>query len=405
MFQANAPWCSTGYGVQGKHLIPRLKALGHTMAYFAFYGLQNGMLNIDGVPIYPVGTSMWGQDIIQAHMAHFQGEMLISLMDVWVLDGYGQMAQKSGYIWCPWTPVDQEPVPQAVLDKLQGCHTVIPYAKHGEDQFRRAGVNNVRYIPHGVPTGTFKPMDRLAARKTIGLPEDAFIVGMVAANKGYPPRKCFPEQLLAFKQFKDRHPEALMYLHTLRGPEYGGINFPELLRRLELVEGRDVIFSDQYTLLLGWSEERMATLYNAFDFLTLTSAGEGFGIPLVEAQACGIPVVSCANTAMTELTFSGISITDMQPFWTPLGAFAMIPRIPAIVDAYEALWQALPEQREEFAAKARAGALDFDWDRVVERFWKPFLEEIQAERAVQKAEHHWAGTGLFNADGSLSVPC
>ncbi len=405
MFQANAPWCTTGYGVQGKHLVPRLKALGHELAYFAFYGLQNGMLNIDGVPIYPLGLNVWGQDIVQAHMQHFQGELLISLLDVWVLDGYGQKAQQGNYYWCPWTPVDQEPVPQTVLDHLQGAHTVLPYAKHGEAQLRQAGVQNVRYIPHGVATNTFRPLDRKDCREQLGLPQDAFIIGMVAANKGYPPRKCFPEQLTAFREFKNHHPEALLYLHTLRGQEHGGVYFPELLRRLNLVEGKDVVFSDQYTYILGWAESRMAQLYNCFDFLTLTSSGEGFGIPLIEAQACGIPVVSCHNTAMTELTFAGACVTDMHPFWTPLGAFAMIPDIPAILDAYEVLYQALPTRREELAQQARQGAQRFDWDRVIQDFWKPFLEQLQAERAVLKAEHHWAGTGLFNADGSLSVPC
>ena len=74
-------YLTTGYGVQGKHLVPRLQALGHDLAYFAFYGLQNGVLNINGVPIYPSGTQMWGQDVISAHMAHFKADLLISLMD------------------------------------------------------------------------------------------------------------------------------------------------------------------------------------------------------------------------------------------------------------------------------------------------------------------------------------
>jgi hypothetical protein len=97
--------------------------LGHDLAYFAFYGLQNGVLNINGVPIYPMGTQMWGQDVVQAHMAHFRADLLISLLDVWVLEGYGQKAKEGGWLWCPWTPVDQEPVPPLVLKRLEGAHT------------------------------------------------------------------------------------------------------------------------------------------------------------------------------------------------------------------------------------------------------------------------------------------
>jgi len=382
MFMANAPWCTTGYGVQGKHLTPRLKALGHDVAYFAFYGLQNGMLNIEGTPIYPMGYAPWGEDILDAHMRSFRADVLITLMDVWVTDFFGDHAQRGGWAWLPWTPIDQEPVPQMVLDRLQGAHTVLPYSRWGESLLRQEGIENVRYIPHGVDTNVFRPGDRTEARRKLGLPEDAFIIGMVAANQGYPPRKCFPEQLRAFSVFRRYHKGALLYLHTLKTTARGGIDFKELLRRLDLVEGRDVIFSDQYSYVIGWHEERMAALYQSFDVLSLTSSGEGFGIPLIEAQACGIPVVTAANSAMPELTFAGVCVEKQHPFWTPLGAWSYLPDPEAILDAYVEIYARLTKlgQREELAERARKGAEQFDWDHVVSAYWQPLLAEIEAGR-------------------------
>ena len=82
MFMANAPWCTTGYGVQGKHLTPRLRKLGHEVNYFAFYGLQNGVLNIDGSTIYPMGSHLWGADVLDAHMKPmFTGQGLTVSLD------------------------------------------------------------------------------------------------------------------------------------------------------------------------------------------------------------------------------------------------------------------------------------------------------------------------------------
>lgn len=370
--------------------MPRLQALGHELAYFAFYGLQNGVLNIEGVPIYPMGTHPWGADVIDAHMKHFKADLLITLMDVWVTDQFGKHSEREGWLWAPWTPIDQEPPPPLVLERLQGAHTVLPYAEHGERQLRAAGVENVRYIPHGVDTTLFRPGsadEKRAARERFGIPEDRFVIGMVAANKGWPSRKNFPEQLLAFRQFKDSgHPDALMYLHTLKSTAHGGVDFAQLLWRLELVEGEDVLFCDQYGYTLGMPEPKMAQLYQAFDVLSLVSMGEGFGIPLIEAQASGIPVVTAHNTAMTELTFAGIRIEKQHPFWTQLGSWAMLPDVGEIAAAYAEMYDMLrdPFRALELSERARAGALTFDWDSVVQRFWKPFLEDLEAD--MQGAE-------------------
>ena len=380
LYQCNAPWATTGYGVQGKHLVPRLKALGHEIAYFAYYGLQGGVLNLDGTPILPMGHRPWGEDILPAHMKSFKADLHISLMDVWVTEHYGKMAKQFGWTWLPWTPIDQTPVPNLVLERLAGAHTVLPYAKFGEKNLLAAGVQNVSYVPHGVDVDTFKPGDKAEARRRLGLPEDKFIVGMVAANKGYPSRKCFPEQLLAFARFRANHPDAMMYIHTLRTAEHGGVDFDALLKRVGLDDG-SVMFADQYRYIVGYPEPAMADLYRAFDFLSLTSMGEGFGIPLIEAQACGTPVVTSDNTAMTELCFSGILVTEQYPFWTPLGAWAMIPDHRAVAMAYEQLYDALhdPEQEMQMTQAARMGALDYSWDNVVAQFWQPLLERVEAD--------------------------
>ena len=47
-------------------------------------------------------------------------------------------------------------------------------------------------------------------------------------------------------------------------------------------------FPDSYCYDLGMiAEEAMASWYNGLDVLSLCSYGEGFGLPLIEAQACG----------------------------------------------------------------------------------------------------------------------
>ena len=107
--------------------------------------------------------------------------------------------------------------------------------------------------------------------------------------------------------------------------------------------------------------------------------GEGFGLPLIEAQACGTPVVTSNNTAMTELCFGGLLVKEQYPFWTPLNAWAMIPDYKAVANAYEEMFDQLqdPFKASVLALEARTGALEFDWDKVVEEFWKPLLEGLE----------------------------
>lgn len=372
LFMANAPWCTTGYGVQGKHLTPRLKAMGHEVAYFAFYGLQNGVLTHSGVPIYPAGLDVWGADILPAHMAHFGADTLITLLDVWVTDNFSKLAQTYGWRWLPWTPIDSEPVATKVLDNLDGCHTVMAYSQYGIEQLRQAGIGNVAYAPHGV-SDVYRPGNQAAARKRLGLDDNLFILGMVAANQAMPSRKAFPEQLAAFARFHRNHPRSLMYLHTFVGPQRGGVDIEALARRLGILDA--VRWSNQYQYTLGFEEADMAMLFQAFDLLSLVSMNEGFGLPLIEAQACGTPVVTLARTSMRELCFGGMLVDKAQPFWTPLNNWAFMPDIGAIWEAYEQMYEALqePETAGRLRAQATAGASAYRWDRAAE-YWRPVLD-------------------------------
>src|SRR5690606_3301616 len=135
--------------------------------------------------------------------------------------------------------------------------------------------------------------------------DDDFLVGMVAANKGAtPPRKAFPQVFQAFARLRRTHKNAYLYLHCEMSTAHSGINLRALAHACG-IPGDAIKHTPSRQFVLGVEPEQVALLHSAFDVLANPSYGEGFGIPIIEAQACGTPVIVTDFSAMRELCGSG----------------------------------------------------------------------------------------------------
>jgi len=114
--------------------------------------------------------------------------------------------------------------------------------------------------------------------------------------------------------------------------------------------------------------------------MCLATKGEGFGLPLIEAQACGIPVVTTATTSGPELCKTGwlIDVDADDRFWIGTETWRLEPRPSSILAALEKahmawrsnLW---PEEK----ANAQAKVAEYSWDAVWEKYWLPVLKEME----------------------------
>ncbi|MBG1267032.1 class I SAM-dependent methyltransferase [Nostoc sp. WHI] len=59
--------------------------------------------------------------------------------------------------------------------------------------------------------------------------------------------------------------------------------------------------SDSVVHMLQLSDEELATAYSGAVALVYPSKYEGFGMPLIEAMACGCPVITCSNASIPEV--------------------------------------------------------------------------------------------------------
>lgn len=380
LWWSNAPWTHTGYGKQTREAVTRIKALGHDVAIAANFSPLGNAIDWNGITIYPARRTPLGYDTIRDYAEHFYADIVISLYDIWAFPK--DIALIIGLPWAAWTPVDGTPVPQGVVDRLTiqmpDAIYVLSMSEFGEEQLDAVGIENT-YIPLGIDCEIFKPGDREQAKTTLGIPTDTFMVTMVAANRGYPPRKSWPACLEAFAVFNRRHPESMLYLHTTKKPVINqGMDLPALIKALDV---KRVTFVDETEMAAGISDSQMATVYQASDVLLSPSMAEGFGLPIAEAQACGCPVITQMASSMPELTVNGYCIDPLRPLWIPqLSYWWQQADQRKIAMALERVYNFDDEtKRYRSAAGTNAMKLLYDWPVVMREYWEPFLERLERE--------------------------
>ena len=393
LFTGASVWTNSGYGKPGRFLFPRLARLGHKIGLCTFYGYQGQLTPIDvcgeTIMMYPPAINPHFNDIIELHAAHFNADAVITFQDVWTLRKWGE----KNIPWYPRTIIDTHPISQIVLDSIAGSVMPLAETKWGLRELRDNGWDNARWMPHGVDTALYAQRDKAESRRKAKLPETGFLAGMVAANASYPSRKNFPEVLLAWQRWIDGGGKGQLYIHATishKGTDRsGGIDFETLLDTMHLkwatvddpeherVAEADVLFPAQHRYWVGkHSDDDLADVYNSLDVLLAPSAAEGFGIPLVEAQACEVPVVTLNVTAMPENTFGGVCIEPVQMQWEAEGGWRGACPVAELVDVIEQFATMPDDEHAAMGKAARAGAVYFDWDNLVENHWIPFFEEI-----------------------------
>lgn len=382
-----APFATSGYGVATANILPRLRRLGHEIVCFSVYGLHGTRMKWpnpehpewEPIEVWPIQGSQWGSDCIRDYVREFQADCVITLFDQWAMPSFQQL----GSIWLPYTVLHYEPMERALYDAVKDTWRQLCLCQWAKRVMEAEGLHPM-VVPLGVDTRVFRPLEGEMSEngkiidkewcrsypKWAGMPKDRFIFGMVAANRDF--RKNLEPQLRVFAELVRAHPEAHLVMHTNPGPQEGGWDLPKLIRFLGIADHVDMT-----TGKLDFSSPEMAVLYNSFDVLLLASASEGFGIPILEAQACGVPVIVHNFAAMSELAVGWA--LPYRKFVTPMYSYG------AGVDEevlYKAMEEAMNSDLTALRDKCREKALYYDWDAVVERDWRPVLQQWYEERPL-----------------------
>ena len=376
----NAP---TGYGQQATHLLDNLKRSGLDVQMLSNYGLEGVPTTIQTpfgkVPHFPRGIDLYSNDAAPIDHQNFitanpdKPNLFISLYDVWVMQAKGY----DNFPIASWVPLDHVTMPPKVEQWLRKPNvTPIAMAPHGVRQMTAKGIE-CEYVPHAVDTKVYKPTFTIgnhAINDYLGIEPDQFLIGVVAANKasGLIHRKAFGELLMAFSIFSKQQPDALLYLHTDAYGMAGGWNLIQVLQSLGIPKDK-VLLPNPQDYRFGMAKKDLAAIYTRMDVLLAPSYGEGFGVPTLEAQACGTRVIGSNWAATPDLISEDSWLTDGQPAWDAgQDAWWQTPNIPSLVNALKEAYYA----QRGVSTIAVDFAQQFDIQTVWENHWVPVLKKL-----------------------------
>lgn len=167
---------------------------------------------------------------------------------------------------------------------LQSFDRVLAYGRWGSEVIRSVREEAVPYLPHGIWTADYAPVgeeEQAWGREQLGphLGQEATVIGCVATNQARKDLALFFETLATLQA---RGRRVYGWLHTDRVVGAWSLS--------QLVE--DCGLQKQVTVTLGtMSDRQLACLYQRCDVTIAPGLGEGFGYPIVESLACGVPVV------------------------------------------------------------------------------------------------------------------
>lgn len=237
----------------------------------------------------------------------FKPDVVLTMGDVWDFWYMGPIKSKLdfGFKWVAYVNVESNPSSQHAA-VLKYADLVMVPSQYGACVLARHGISS-KVSPYGVSDCFRRKSDseRAALRADRGI-EDQVRFICVAQNTT---RKNIPALFWAAKSIASMG-DFKVHLHTNIGATDPLEAFSYNLREVEKAIGVTGLISypTSGSLFDSPSDEALAEEYNASDFLLMPSLAEGFALPVVEAMACGVPVLVNDTSAMTEHVMDGLTV-------------------------------------------------------------------------------------------------
>lgn len=392
-------------------MMPELELLQHGWYHYGDqYKVPWEIVPTDWVTDDPRNTGdpkdKFGSKSFHSIVQKFQPDIVWTASDPWMCDYIPQYAQYYGYKVIYYAPVDSEPYPRKWKGTYDLSHEVVAFGEYGKRVISSlSGRTDISIIPHGYDDKTFFPYEKskkLESKIGLGdglLDKSTFLLGWVGRDQfrkqvwvlyelmsrfihgGYyicdSCGNCLPAEydlvareysaanshgscsLCTGGHFRAAAPreDIKLWAHMGNRPD-GAYDLNELEHQYK-IEGK-ILYTHSLDNDTGIPASDMNVLFNTFDALLMTTGGEGFALPVIEAMACGVPSIYTDYSGHTDFAV-GIPV-PAQLFPEPDSM-----RRRAIIDMGKLIRAVLTMKddhnlRHKLSVRAKKQAKRYTWD-------------------------------------------
>ena len=267
-----------------------------------------------------------------------------------------------------WIPFESTRVPDILIQPLLDCHEIWTMTQWSQQVLINNGIPpaKIAVVPQGIDTSIWQSSRTMPQAQTQFL-----LVGK------YEQRKGINETIDAWAQSLGNQPDTCLTIKTQATMFDNDDGYNEITAR---INDHGI---QNYRLIWGQLEDHdMVQLYQQSHVFVLPTRGEGWGRPLMEAAAMGLPVITTRCTAHGEwlqpfddsvlwIDYDMVPVDDEhfrqaygdQNHW---GYWAQ-PRIDSLAMALQTMQENLSEYRERARATAQAVRQQYCWTNVARR--------------------------------------